>query len=76
MALTENQKANIQKLSINNCIEILDECKERLGLVSQIEYIKIVAYKHTRQNLNNDLKSGKIKNWLFCGIRYPIINDK
>ncbi len=35
MALTEKQKYNIQQLSIEDTIEILDECKERLGLVSQ-----------------------------------------
>ena len=76
MALTENQKANIQKLSVEDCIEILYECRERLGLVSQAEYKEIMCWNKSRQSLVNDLKSGKIKSVEFGKIKYPIINDK
>jgi hypothetical protein len=72
MPLTENQKSNIQKLSVEDCIEILYECKERLGIVSQTDYIKIVCYPYSRQQLNNDFKSGKIKFIDFCGHKYQI----
>lgn len=76
MPLTANQKANIQKLSVEDCIEILYECKQRLRVVSQTEYVKIVCYPYSRQQLNNDFKSGKIKYLDFCGTKYPLINDK
>ena len=76
MSLTEKQKSNIQKLSVEDCIEILDECKERLGLVSQSEYKKIMCWNKSREQLVNDIKSGKIKSWKIDRIRYLIINDK
>jgi len=68
MALTEKQKYNIQQLSIEDTIEILDECKERLGLVSQGDYKKITAYPYSRENLVQDMKKGKIRYWEL----YPI----
>lgn len=74
MPLTENQKTNIQKLSVEDCIEILDECKERLGLVSQIEYMQIMCWNKSRESLVNDIKSGKIKHWKLGRVRYLIIN--
>ena len=76
MALTEKQKFNIQQLSVDDCIEILDECKERLGIVSQVEYIKIINYPYSRENLVQDMKKGKIKYYEICGRRFPIINSK
>jgi len=76
MSLTEKQKSNIQKLSVEDCLEILDECKERLGLVSQFEYKKIMCWNKSREQLVNDIKSGKIKSWKIDRIRYLIINDK
>jgi len=76
MSLTEKQKANIQKLSIEDCIESLELHKKRLGLVSQAEYKKIMQWNKSREQLVNDIKSGKIKSWKIDRIRYLIINDK
>lgn len=76
MAITETQKNNIHKLSIDDCIEVLYECIERLGGVSQDDYKKITGYKYSRQNLVLDMKKGKVKNIKIGRIRFPIINDK
>ena len=76
MSLTEKQKSNIQKLSVEDCIESLDLHKKRLGLVSQSEYKKIMCWNKSREQLVNDIKSRKIKSWKIDRIRYLIINDR
>ena len=75
MALTEKQKNNIHNLDSEETIEILYECIERLGVVSQVEYMKITAYPYSRQSLVNDMKTGKVKNVKIGGRRLPYIND-
>lgn len=63
MHLTEKQKNNIYHLSTETLIEILDECKKRLGLVSPDEYRKIIKYSKSRTQFYKDIKAGKIKTW-------------
>jgi hypothetical protein len=75
MAITETQKNNIHKLSIDDCIEVLYECIERLGVVSQDDYKNITGYKYSRQNLVLDMKSGKVRFIKLGRIRFPIINN-
>ena len=75
MPLTDKQKQDIYNLDSETIIEILDECKERLGLVSQTEYCEIMHWDKSRQTLVNDIKSGKIKSWILGKVRYLIIND-
>ncbi len=41
--LTEMQKANINNLDTETCLEIMHECAERLGVVSVDEYQAIVG---------------------------------
>lgn len=76
MILTEKEQRAIQNMTVEKTIEVLNECKERLGLVSQKEYKEITKYPYSRQNLVLDMKKGKIKSWEFCGTSYPILNDK
>jgi hypothetical protein len=75
MSLTEKQKENIQKLSIDDCIEIIYECEERLGLVSQVSYCKIMNWTKSRETLDNYIRLGKIKSMKLCGRTLLIIND-
>ena len=76
MILTEKETKAIQKMSVEKTIEVLDACKERLGMVSQKEYIEIMKYPYSRQNLVLDMEKGKIKSWKIGKIRYPILNDE
>jgi hypothetical protein len=75
MAITEKQRNNIYNLPTEDLIDILYECIESLGVFSQVEYMKIVGYKHSRTNLNLDMDKGKIKCVKIGGIRLPIINE-
>lgn len=76
MTLTSKQKRNIQNLDVETTIELLYECKERLGIVSQSEYVKIMDYQYSRQQLNNEMKSGKVKFINWCGVKHPYVNEK
>ena len=69
------KRTNIQNMSLDDSIYLINECIERLGLVSQAEYVKITGYKYSRQNLVEDLKKGKIKSIKIGRIRFPIINS-
>lgn len=65
----------IENLSLEDSIVVLDFLKDKLGLVSQKEYKEITEYPYSRQNLVLDMKKGKIKSWLLGGIHYPILNN-
>ena len=75
MALTEQQKNNISKLSVEDSLELMYELKERLGIVPQKEYIQIIDYPYSRQNLDREMRDGKIKHFKIGTRRYPFIND-
>ena len=75
MAITENQRNNIHKLSFTDAIEVFNELIEHLGIVSQKEYVKIMGYTKTRQNLREDMIKGKIKSVKIGHTRYPVINE-
>ena len=72
MKLTDNEKANIQKLDTEKCIEILHECAERLGLVTVDEYSKIMCTN--KRTIYDHIKKGKLKNIQFCETLLIIIN--
>ena len=74
MAITDIQRNNIQKLSFTDASEAFDELVERLGIVSQQDYIIITAYEKTRQNLRLDMISGEIPSKKIGKIRFPMIN--
>ena len=68
--------AFINNLKPDDVIQILDICKEKLGLVSQEEFKKITGWNKSRQTLHDQMKSGKIKTWKLGNINFIIINDK
>jgi len=72
--LTEKQKNNIYKLPDEDLVEILDICKEKLGIVLPNEYIKITAYRKTREWLQQECKSGKKKSFKIGNKHFPFVN--
>lgn len=74
MALTDKQKAAIQKLNIQTALETMHECAERLGLVSVEEYESITHEK--RRTVYQAIKDNKKMHFELSGHVFPAINDK
>jgi hypothetical protein len=66
----------IDNLDADDVVQILDICKERLGLLSQQEFKDITGWDKSRQALHDKIKSGKIKTWKLGNINFIILNDK
>lgn len=73
--LTEQKIKEIHQLSIDDAVQLLQELVERIGVVSQSDYVKIMDFKQSRTELNRKMDSKIIKNVKIGGIRFPIIND-
>ncbi len=70
--LTEQQRNNINKLDSETVIEILNECIERLGIVSIKEYIKITGEK--KRTVYWKIKNNKIGYIEIDNNKFIIIN--
>jgi DNA invertase Pin-like site-specific DNA recombinase len=70
--LTEKQRNNINKLDSETVIEILNECIERLGIVSIKEYIKITGEK--KRTVYWKIKNNKIRYIEIDNNKFIIIN--
>ena len=71
--LTEKQKANINRLDAQTCIDIMHECAERLGLVDMQDYIDITGEK--RRTIYDRMESGKLLNFKIGKHKFPCINS-
>lgn len=71
--ITQTQLNNIHKLSSDDCLLILHECAERLGLVDVDEFCKITC-KGKRATYYN-IKQGKIKSFEISGKLFICINQ-
>ena len=71
--LTEQQRNNINKLDSETVIEILNECIERLGVVSIKEYINITGEK--KRTVYWKIKHNKIRFIEIDANKYIIINS-
>lgn len=65
---------NIQQLTVIECLELLSELEEKLGLVSPKNYQKIMGKK--RSTLYKAMKEGRILSIKIDGVNFIIINDK
>lgn len=72
--LTEQQVNNIHKLSDEDALQVLREIIEKLGIVSQVDYMSITGFNYTRTELNRRMDLGKIKYVKIGGVKYPLIN--
>ena len=63
MALTEQQKLNIRKLSIEDKIEILHECADEF--MTAEEYAKIT--KIPKRTIYDKFGTPEVKGFEFCG---------
>ena len=70
--LTQTQIANIHKLDAQTCIEIMNECIERLGCVSVKDYCKIMDMP--RRTIYDKISNGKINIIKISEHKFPIIN--
>lgn len=70
--LSEQQRNNINKLDSETVIEILNECIERLGIVSIKEYIKITGEK--KRTVYWKIKNNKIRYVEIDNNKFIIIN--
>ena len=66
----------IDNLEADDVVQILDICKERLGLLSPQEFKDVTGWNKSRQTLHDKIKSGKIKTWKLGSINFIILNDK
>ena len=66
----------IDNMEADDVVQILDICKERLGLLSQQEFKDVTGWDKSRQALHDQMKSGKIKTYKIGNTNYIIINDK
>lgn len=72
--ITEQQKNNIHKLSSDDCLIVMHECAERLGLVSVSRYNSILGIP--KRTIYQQLKDNKLKFFEISGVKFPIINEK
>lgn len=70
--LNDLQKANINRLPAQMCIEIMHECAERLGLVDIKEAEEALGVK--RRSVYDQMKSGKILKFEIGRHKFPCIN--
>lgn len=70
--LTENHKANINRLDAQTCIEIMHECAERLGMVDIETYMLALGVK--RRTVYEHIESGKVKSFKIGKHKFPCIN--
>lgn len=68
--LNDLQKANINRLPAQMCVDIMHECAERLGLVSM--ETEITGEK--RRTVYDRMNSGKILNLEIGRHKFPCIN--
>lgn len=73
--ITEKQKYNISKLSLNDHIELINIIFDRRGVVQYHDYKRIMGYKKSRQSFYNDLKNKKIDGRFIFGTWFAIINN-
>jgi len=74
MSLTQSEREYFESLPVEKWPEILYVGKEKLGLVTQSEYKNVVAWPHSREYLNQCLKSGRIKSFQIGNYKFPLIN--
>jgi hypothetical protein len=73
--ILERLKVFINRLTADETVQILDICKEKLGLVSHEEFKQAVGWDKSRQALHNKIKAGKLKTYKIGNTNYIIIND-
>lgn len=71
--LTENQRANINRLSAQTCIEIMHECAERIGLVDIEEAAEALGIK--RRSVYDRMESGKLGVFEIGKHKFPCVNN-
>jgi len=70
--ITEQQKTNIYRLPVADCLEMLEPIIDKTGLVSVAEYHKITGIP--KRTIYQKMKDQKLKYYEISGIRFPIIN--
>jgi hypothetical protein len=71
--ITEQQKNNIHKLSVDDCLEIMHECAERVGLVSIEKYQEVMQIP--RRTIYFYMDNNKLKYFKIDKHKFPIINE-
>lgn len=72
--LTEKQIIAIQNMSFEDASQTFDELVERLGLVSQSEYMEAMGIKYNQSYINELMRLGKIPHKKIGKFRFPMIN--
>ena len=70
--INKDKLNNLHRLSVDDCLLIMHECAERIGLVDVDEYCSITM-KGKRATYYN-MKQGKIKYFEISGKKYPCVN--
>ena len=70
--LTDKQKANINRLDAQTCIDIMHECADRLGLVDIEEASDILDLK--RRAIYDRMDKGKLGCFQIGRHKFPFIN--
>jgi hypothetical protein len=71
--LTDNQKANIQHLDAQTCMELMHICADRVGLVDIDEAQEALGLK--KRAVYNRMKCGKLRKFQIGKHVYPCINS-
>lgn len=70
--LTDKQKANINRLDAQTCMDIMHECANRLGLLSIEDAQEALGLK--KRAIYNQMKEGKINKFQIGKHVYPCVN--
>ena len=64
--------SNIQRLSVDDCLIIMHECAERIGLSEWEDYRNV--HGNSKRDIYKKVKSGEIKSFSIGKRKFPCIN--
>ena len=70
--ISQQKLNNIHKLNPDEILQIMHECAEALGVVSTIEYCKIMG--SGKRAVYQKIKENKIITFTISGKKFPCIN--